>query len=201
MNNSKYSYVFDLSERTKVRRRSLNLALISVLASLGALPRTLPAQSYGVPVRPLSKEEQDDQSFLELSSEERVAQVKDAEFRLSSRGAAWATVSNPIRFANGSSELTQRETMRLGEFANDLKTRLRETRLAIEGHANRTGSPKLNRLLTQKRAENVRSVLVGQYGIEPSRLVAIGFGFEKPNTLYDPEDPRQRRAELRVLSR
>ncbi len=49
----------------------------------------------------------------------------------------------------------------------------------IEGHTDITGNDKINKPLSQKRAEAVKAYLVKQ-GIEESRLTATGYGSDKP---------------------
>ncbi|MCH4293768.1 OmpA family protein, partial [Shewanella sp. 3B26] len=54
------------------------------------------------------------------------------------------------------------------------------TAVTIEGHCSRTGGYDYNMDLSQRRANAVTEVLVQQYGIEPGRLKAIGFGYNNP---------------------
>lgn len=76
-------------------------------------------------------------------------------------------------------------------------------RVEIAGHTDGIGSVAANLKLSQLRAESVRSYLIMQ-GAGPNQLVARGYG--KSQLLIDPEkgEPdreRNRRVELRVLSR
>jgi len=50
----------------------------------------------------------------------------------------------------------------------------------IEGHTDSDGSKQLNLKLSQARAENVRSYIIKKFGIEGSRVSAIGYGSAKP---------------------
>jgi outer membrane protein OmpA-like peptidoglycan-associated protein len=73
-------------------------------------------------------------------------------------------------------------------------------RLQIAGHTDNVGDPHLNQLLSQQRAENVRSYLIRQ-GIAADRLEAIGYGSTKPvaDTTDATQRPRNRRVEVVVL--
>lgn len=52
-------------------------------------------------------------------------------------------------------------------------------KLTIEGHTDSTGSAEHNQVLSQQRAESVKSYLVAS-GISSGRLTAVGFGASKP---------------------
>lgn len=50
----------------------------------------------------------------------------------------------------------------------------------IEGHTDNTGPRKLNERLSMARANSVKSMLVGQYGIDGSRLTTQGYAWDRP---------------------
>ncbi len=56
----------------------------------------------------------------------------------------------------------------------------------IAGHTDGKGSDKANQIISQRRAETVKSFLVKNYGIAPGRLRTIGYGKEQ---LKDPGQP------------
>lgn len=88
----------------------------------------------------------------------------------------------------------------LSEVANLLKADP-SLRLEVGGHTDDTGTDKHNMNLSQGRAAAVVQVLTGQYGIDPSRLNAKGYGDTKPVAPNDtPSNMAQnRRVELRKL--
>jgi len=49
----------------------------------------------------------------------------------------------------------------------------------ISGHTDNKGTKKYNQLLSEKRANSVKDWFV-KHGIDPERLIAIGFGMDKP---------------------
>lgn len=53
------------------------------------------------------------------------------------------------------------------------------TVVQIEGHTDATGSAPYNQTLSENRAEAVRSNLT-QRGVEPNRLIAVGYGMTRP---------------------
>ncbi len=56
-----------------------------------------------------------------------------------------------------------------------------EIKLEIGGHTDNVGKPERNKELSQKRADAVKQYLVDK-GINPDRLIAVGYGQEKPVT-------------------
>ncbi len=54
------------------------------------------------------------------------------------------------------------------------------TVVTIEGHCSKTGSYEHNLTLSQNRANAVTSTLSEQFGIDPDRLTAIGYSFDRP---------------------
>jgi outer membrane protein OmpA-like peptidoglycan-associated protein len=50
----------------------------------------------------------------------------------------------------------------------------------VEGHTDESGEADYNLKLSQKRADNVKSFLVQQYGLKDSQLKAVGYGETRP---------------------
>ncbi len=70
----------------------------------------------------------------------------------------------------------------------------------ILGHTDSSGSAEYNQRLSKLRAEEVKRYMVGDCGIDPNRLVAVGLGESDP---LDPSNPRadeNRRVEFQVSS-
>ncbi len=68
-------------------------------------------------------------------------------------------------------------------------------RLTIEGHTDASGNVQKNRALSQRRAEAVKKYLI-EKGVESSRLIAIGYGSDRP--LDTNKTPEGRAANRRV---
>lgn len=75
-----------------------------------------------------------------------------------------------------------------------------EIRVRIEGHTDNEGNDDYNLKLSQARAESVRTYLIDQ-GIDPRRLVAVGFGETQPIDTNRTEGGRanNRRVEFVIL--
>ena len=91
-----------------------------------------------------------------------------------------AKAARNIQFETGSHIIKQRSIAALDSIVTMLHDHV-SLRVLIEGHTDNTGDENQNRLLSERRAQTVLSYLV-QYGIEKSRLSAIGHGQTQPVT-------------------
>ncbi len=75
-----------------------------------------------------------------------------------------------------------------------------QTTVQIAGHTDSTGSAEYNQKLSERRAEAIKSALVGA-GVDPARLTTIGYGESKPIAPNTTEAGRQqnRRVEIRIM--
>ena len=86
-----------------------------------------------------------------------------------------AEISLNINFANNSSIVEPSlidDIQRLADFMKEYPN----TNTAIEGHTSVAGDADYNLMLSQKRADAVKNILVNDFGIDSSRLTAEGFG-------------------------
>ncbi|MCH5243280.1 MAG: PD40 domain-containing protein [Lentimicrobiaceae bacterium] len=75
-----------------------------------------------------------------------------------------------------------------------------KVRIEISGHTDNTGSEQYNKTLSENRAKAVAEYLIGK-GIAADRIVAKGYGFDKPVADNQSEEGRakNRRTELKIL--
>ncbi|MGL4613228.1 MAG: OmpA family protein [Shewanella sp.] len=66
------------------------------------------------------------------------------------------------------------------------------TKVTIEGHTSHTGTDERNAILSQERADAVTSVLASRFGIERSRLTAVGYGSSRPIVAQHTPEAEQR---------
>ena len=74
-----------------------------------------------------------------------------------------------------------------------------ELQLSIEGHTDNVGSPKDNKVLSEKRAKAVMKAIVDQ-GVDPSRLRAIGWGQEKSIADNRTEEGRAKNRRIEIIN-
>jgi outer membrane protein OmpA-like peptidoglycan-associated protein len=134
------------------------------------------------------------------------------KYRLTARGAVMASdMASALKtaahidlygvyFDTDQSFVKPESANTLTEVANLLKADP-TLRLEIAGHTDNAGSKEHNAQLSQGRADAVVAALVGQYGIDPGRLVAKGYGDSKPVAPNDNPAgmAKNRRVELRRL--
>lgn len=108
------------------------------------------------------------------------------------------SLAEPVRFENGSSQIPPPAATRLNRLAQWLKENPGAA-LVISGHSDSAGDLERNRVLSEQRAQTVRSYLIEQ-GIAPARLSAIGHGQTHPLADNDSATGRalNRRVEIQL---
>ncbi|WP_353213436.1 OmpA family protein [Rhodovarius sp.] len=107
-----------------------------------------------------------------------------------------AAVSITVNFASGSASLTPQAAASLAALGRALSSpELAPYRFRIEGHTDTVGDAGLNMLLSQRRAEAVRDFLAKNFGVQPTRLMAIGMGESQllvstPDNMPEPSNRR-----------
>ena len=125
--------------------------------------------------------------------------VVDANMRLSSLEEV-REVLRGVTFATGSAQLTEQARVVLDVQANKL---MRRPGLPVEvaGFASATGNPERNMVLSQQRADAVRSFLIRR-GVSAEVVSARGYGEKNPVASNDTREGRaaNQRIELRFPS-
>jgi len=80
-----------------------------------------------------------------------------------------------VLFPNNSSQIENSNADNIVEFVDFMK-RFGSTTAVVEGHSSSVGSAEYNQFLSQKRADSVMKMFVTKYGIDASRLTAVGYG-------------------------
>lgn len=108
-------------------------------------------------------------------------------------------VSITVHFATGSASLSPEAVKALAPLGRALNSQaLGPYRFRIEGHTDTVGSESMNQSLSGRRALAVRELLVRQFGVNPARLEAVGYGQTQllvPTPDQVPE-PRNRRVQV-----
>jgi OOP family OmpA-OmpF porin len=84
---------------------------------------------------------------------------------------------------------------KVGDFMKQYST----TTAVIEGHTDNVGSAEYNMKLSKERAENVVAYLVKNFGLEPARLEAKGYGFTRRIAYNNTAEGRQKNRRINAI--
>ena len=109
------------------------------------------------------------------------------------------SVNLNIPFEHNSSTLRSQAETQLEQLELALNSAsLGKDRFVVAGHTDAKGSAQYNKQLSLRRAEAVKRFLVAK-GMDPKRLDTVGYGSERLLAPDRPEDPSNRRVEIRDL--
>ncbi len=122
---------------------------------------------------------------------------KVAETRRTENGIL-VSMKGDILFATDSAVLREDAIERLTKLG-DVLAKYPDDRIRVEGHADSRGTARHNEELSQRRAETVRTVLVGR-GVRDSQIAAVGMGSTRPVATNATTEGRaqNRRVELHI---
>jgi outer membrane protein OmpA-like peptidoglycan-associated protein len=107
---------------------------------------------------------------------------------------------NDTLFATGSAEIMPGGYAELQRVAGVINSD-RSTSVIVEGHTDSDGTAEYNQVLSERRANAVRTALIS-YGVDPRRITAYGYGETRPlvsnDTAYNKQ--RNRRVEITIVS-
>ncbi len=103
-----------------------------------------------------------------------------------------------IEFAHASAKLLPSSLPVLDELAA-LMAQHPGLKLTVEGHTSAAGKPEVNKVLSEKRAEEVKKYLEGK-GVDAARIQTAGYGASRPISTgkSEAEQAKNRRVELKT---
>ena len=99
-------------------------------------------------------------------------------YKVNAEGCFIAATLN-VNFKTNSAVIADGYDNEISEFAAFLKAN-DAVKVEVQGHTDSAGSDKYNQKLSQKRAESVVKELVNKYGVDASKLTAVGYGESQP---------------------
>ena len=103
-----------------------------------------------------------------------------------------------VKFKTNKADIVPKYDGELAEFADVLKKNP-DLNVTIEGYTDNVGTAKYNKKLSQRRAESVKKYLVDKFGIDASRLKAVGYGLEKPIASNKTEEGRKKNRRVEAV--
>ncbi len=81
----------------------------------------------------------------------------------------------------------------------DIMKEYPDTSAMIEGHTDNVGKEAANIKLSQRRADSIKAYLVKKFGIDSSRIKAVGYGPNKPVASNATKEGRQKNRRVRAV--
>ena len=137
-----------------------------------------------------------------IAPEKRVT-VQELRRRPEMRRMAPSIDIQSINFAFASADIPASQYGKIENIATAMERILRRNRrevFLIEGHTDAVGSFGSNQVLSERRAESLRRVLVQRFGIPRRALETVGYGEEYLLVPTQNEDWRNRRVTLRRVT-
>ena len=178
-----------------MNRRSFLAAFAAALAAPGL------AFAQETPSEDMILRRLDARPSRRLRDNERVT-VKELKRRPDLRRAAPSIDIQSINFAFGSAEIPRSEYRKVRQIARAMERLLRRSRNArflIEGHTDAVGSAYSNLVLSERRAESLKWLLVEEFGIQAYALETVGYGEDYLLVQTPFEEWRNRRVTLRRI--
>lgn len=107
-------------------------------------------------------------------------------------------VLGDLEFASGAAALSGQDYPSLAAVADWLAANP-ESRIALVGHTDASGSLDANIALSERRAEAVAQVLIDRHGVDRDRVTAKGVGFLSPRATNQTEEGRQKNRRVEVI--
>ena len=176
------------------------LILATLIAAI-ALPEIAAAQSRSMPNAEQIIRRLEGDIVQRRGANQRVT-VQEFKRRPDLRRAAPSIDIQAINFAFGSADIPYSQYGKVEELADaiDVMSRRRQgVRFLLEGHTDAVGSYESNQVLSERRAESLKRLLVREFGISPRVLETVGYGEEYLLVQTPYEDWRNRRVTLRRI--
>ncbi len=141
----------------------------------------------------------DDQAFIEdlSSGTKKITVVERRKIDGVVASANLPSIDLHVFFDFDSAQISENAAMDLAKLGAALSSdQLKGQKFLLAGHTDAKGSDDYNQLLSEKRADAVRSYLIENYGIGAAQLIAAGYGEENPATPDAPEASENRRVQI-----
>lgn len=179
-----------------LNRRSFATALIAAVVLPGAAFAQAQTPSAATIQRQLESAPR-----MRLNHNQRVT-VGEFKRRPDLRRAAPSIDIQSINFEFASAEVSPsqyRKVRNIADALNNMLRRDRRARVLIEGHTDAVGSFQSNQVLSERRAESLRRVLIREFGVPARALETVGYGKEFLLVPTQSENWRNRRVTLRRI--
>jgi OOP family OmpA-OmpF porin len=124
-----------------------------------------------------------------------------SQSRTASTNANLPSASLFVQFSTGSSGLTPQGAAVLDELGKALASNaLASYRFRVEGHTDTVGAKDYNRALSERRAAVVVAYINRKFGIDESRMVAVGLGSDQLLVQTGDQTPEARNRRVKIVN-
>lgn len=153
------------------------------------------ARAEGAQQKVAADAARDDADAAQLAAAELQRQIDELQAKPTDRGLVLTL--GDVLFATGKADLKSGATGNMNKLVAFLN-QYADRKVTIEGYTDSVGSDEYNQGLSQRRAESVKSYLVGQ-GVGSERLAASGKGESTPVADNDTAAGRQQNRRVEVI--
>lgn len=133
------------------------------------------------------------------AQEEKLARIPGTTVERVDEKTLLVKFDSDVLFAVDSADLSAQSRDTLVSFAGVLQE-YAKTAVIVQGHTDSSGSEDHNQRLSERRADAVKRFL-GQRGVDPARMMAVGYGESRPRATNDNAAGKQRNRRVDVLLR
>jgi len=137
-----------------------------------------------------------DQSRKQLLAEQEQAQQQLLAMQASEAEREILLAFGKIEFVTGTSDLVPGAATGIDMLAGYM-SKFKAKKVTIAGHTDSSGSAKLNKQLSQQRADFIRNVLVTK-GVAENRITALGYGQSQPISENTTRAGRQKNRRIEI---
>ena len=188
-----HSYINEMLNRRTIddEKSSENLAQDDIEPSIGEVVET-----------EIIEEDLDDNSVEETAPTESIANLDGQAQGKKPPKLAEMLVDSALMifFEQNSNDLSEKAIEKLDRIF-EILIKNPNTEITLNGYSDSTGSASYNEMISEIRANAVKSYLVGK-GVEPSRIIAFGHGSQKSIASNKSADGRRlnRRVEIELVN-
>ena len=131
-----------------------------------------------------------------LASKQKV--MKEAAVEREAPASKAVSIELLVQFDSGKAIVRPKYNNEIKKVADFMKEYPNATAV-IEGHTDNVGKEAANVKLSQRRADSIKAYLVKKFGIDSSRLKAVGYGPNKPVASNATKEGRQKNRRVRAV--
>ena len=191
-----------------LRRTALAMGVLTLLALPMATARAQKAATSAEIIEKLAVEAESDVDLAALKQQaaDRIKARADAQPQKRPPIAPQLTKLPQLRFDvvfdPDSSLIRPASYQTIGSIADALTDpRMRPYRYLIVDHVEAAGRRDHNLILSQRRADSIRDVLVNTFKVSPKRLLALGLGEDQLQAVNRPAAPANARVQLMAFGK